>query len=64
MHLENLRLQRNMENNDKQSDDIYQINTTDGKEYDERDHLGENKEEILNTHRKVLKLQKLSSQKK
>ena len=36
MQLENLRPQRNIENNDKQYDEIYQINLIDDKESDER----------------------------
>ena len=39
--LENLRPQRNIDNNDKQSDKRYQINIIDDKEYDERDKIGE-----------------------
>ena len=35
----------------------------DDKEYDERDQIGEDKEETLNTDIEVFKLQKLSSQK-
>ena len=64
MQLENLRLQRNIDNNYKQSDERYQINIIDDKESDERDQIGENKEEILNTDIEILELQKLSSQKK
>ena len=43
MHLEHLIPQRNIENNDKQLDEIYQINIIDDKESDERDHIDENK---------------------
>ena len=43
MQLENLRLQRNIENDDKHSGEIYQINMIDDKESDEIDHIGENK---------------------
>ena len=43
MQLENLRPQRNIENNDKQSDEIYQINMIDDKKSDERDQIDENK---------------------
>ena len=50
MQLEYLRPQRNIDNNDKKSDGIYQINIIDDKESDERDHIGENKEEKLNTY--------------
>ena len=44
MQLENLRPQRNIENNDKQYDEIYQINMIDDMEYDERGQIDENKE--------------------
>ena len=43
MQLENLRLQRNIENDDKHSAEMYQINMIDDKESDEIDHIGENK---------------------
>ena len=56
MQLEILRPQINIENNDKQSDERHQINMIDDKEYDERDHIGENKKETLNTDIEVLKL--------
>ena len=64
MQLENLRPQRNKENNDKKSDERYQINMINDKESDEIDQIGENKEETLNTDIEVLKIRKLSSQKK
>ena len=51
-----LRPQRNIENNDKQFYERYQINMIDHKESDERYQIGENKEEILNTDIEVLKL--------
>ena len=51
-----LRPQRNIENNDKQFYERYQINMIDHKESDERYQIGENKEEILNTNIEVLKL--------
>ena len=62
MQLENLRPQRNIENNDKQYDEINQKEMSDEKESDERNQIGENKEETLNTDIEVLKLRKLSSQ--
>ena len=40
IQLEHLRPQRNIENNDKQSDERYQINMIDDKGYDERDQIG------------------------
>ena len=49
MQLENLISQRNINNIDKQSDGINQINIIDDKEYDERYQIGENKKETLNT---------------
>ena len=54
--LENLRPQRNIEKNNKQSDKRYQINMLDDKESDEEDQIGENKKEILNIYIEVLKL--------
>ena len=56
MQVEHLRPQRNIENNDKKYDEIYQINMIDDKEYDERYQIGENKEETLNADIEVLKL--------
>ena len=56
--------QRNIDNNDRQSDERYQINIIDEKQYEERDKIGENREETLNTDIEVLKLRKLISQKK
>ena len=41
MQLEILRFQRNIDNNDKQYDERYQINIIGGKESDERDQIGE-----------------------
>ena len=38
-----------MENNDKKSDEIYQINMIYDKESDEIHQIGENKEETLHT---------------
>ena len=39
MQLQNLRPQINIDNNDKQSDERYQINMIDDKGYDERDRV-------------------------
>ena len=63
IQLENLRPQRNIKNNKKQSDERYQINMIYDKESDEGDHIFENKEETLNPYTELLKLQILSSQK-
>ena len=63
MQLEHLRPQINIENNDKQSDERYQINMIDDNEYDEKYHIGENKKDTLNTDIEVLKLQKMGLQK-
>ena len=63
MQLENLRLQRNIENNEKKYDERYQINIIDEKESNEIDQIGENKEETLNKDTEVLKLGRLSLQK-
>ena len=62
--LENLRPQRNIENTVKQSDERYQINIIDDKEYNERYQISEYKEKRLNTDIEVLIVRKLSSQKK
>ena len=48
MQLEHLIPQRNIDNNDKQSDERYQINIIDDKKSDERDIIGEKKKETLN----------------
>ena len=63
MQLEHLRPQRNIDNNDKVSDEIQHINMIDDRIYYERYHIGENKEETLNTDIEALKLRKFSSQK-
>ena len=63
MQLENLRPQINIENNDKKSDERYNRNVIYDKEYYERDRIGEDNEQTLNTYIEVLKLRKLSSQK-
>ena len=54
MKLEILRHQRNIENNDKQSDGKYQINMTDDKEYDERNQISKNDEEKMTEDIEVL----------
>ena len=64
MQLEHLIPQRNIDNNDKQSDERYQINMIDVKEYNKSDQISKNKEGTLNTDIEVLILRKLSSQKK
>ena len=63
MKLENLRPQIKIGNNDKQSDEIYQINIIYDKEYDERDQISKNDEEKMTEDIEVLKLVKLGSQK-
>ena len=64
MQLENLIPQRDIYKNDQQSDEKYHINMIDDKEYDKIYQIGENKEETLNTDIEVLKLRKLTLQKK
>ena len=64
MQLENLIPQINIDKNDKKSDERYQINMIDDKEYNKSDQISENKEGTLNTDIEVLIMQKLSSQKK
>ena len=56
MQLENLIPQINIENNDKKTDEIYEIKMIDDTESDERYDIGANKEETLNTYIEVLKL--------
>ena len=63
IQLENLISQRNIENDGKQYDEIYQINTIDDKEYNEIDQIGKHKEETLNRDIENLILRKFSSQK-
>ena len=64
MQLENLIPQINIDKNDKKSDERYQINMIDDKEYNKSDQISENKEGKLNTDIEVLILRKLSPQKK
>ena len=64
MQLENLRPQINIENNDKQFDERYQINMIDDKKSDERDQISKNDEEKVTEDIEVLKLRKLSSKEK
>ena len=45
MQRENLRPQKNIENNDKQTDEGYQKILIDNKEFDERDQISKNDEE-------------------
>ena len=54
-----MRPQINIENNDKQSDERYQINMIDVKEYNKSDQISKNKEGTLNTDIEVLILQKI-----
>ena len=61
MKLDHMITQRNLENNDKQSDEKYQKNMIYDKESAEGYHIGENKEESLNTDIEVSKLRKLIS---
>ena len=62
MQLENLRPIINIENNDKKTDERYQINLIDDKESDERDQISKFDEEKMIEYTEVLKLQTLSSQ--
>ena len=64
IQLESLRPQINLENNDKQSDEIYQINIIDDKESNEIDHISEKNEETFNTYIEVLIMQTFILQKK
>ena len=64
MKLENLRPQINIENNDKQYNERYQINMNDDREPDERYQISEKYEANMIEGKEVLKMQKLTSQKK
>ena len=64
MKLENLRPQINIENNDKQYNERYQINMNDDREPDERYQISEKFEANMIEGKEVLKMQKLTSQKK
>ena len=59
-----MRPQINTENNYKQYDERYQINMIDDKESDEIDQTSKNDEETMTEDIEVLKLRKLTSQKK
>ena len=61
IQLESLRPQINTENNNRQSDEIYNTNMINERDSDEGDKIVENKEKILNTDIEVLKLRKLIS---
>ena len=56
MKLNVLKTSRNIENNDKQSDKIYQINMIDDKDSGERDQISKNDEEKVTEGIEVLKL--------
>ena len=62
MQLENLIPMRNIQNNDKQTDERYQKKLIDDKESDERDQISKFDEEKMIEDIEVLKLKKLSSQ--
>ena len=55
------KVQINIENNDKQSDERNQVNMNDDMESDEINKIGENREETLNRYIEVLKIRRLSS---
>ena len=54
---------RYIDNFEKESDEINQMDMSDDKDSDERDHIGENDEERVTGCIEVLKLGKMSSQK-
>ena len=60
MQLENLRPEKNTENNDNQSDERYKKHIIDDKGYDERYQRSKNDEEKMTEDIKVLELKKLS----
>ena len=55
--------QKNIDNIEKQSDEINCMDISNNKEYYERDHIGENDEKSVTNDIEVLKLGKLISQK-
>ena len=63
MQRENLRPQKNIEKNYKQTDDIYQKILIDDKESDERYQISKNDEEKIIEDIEIMKLQHLSSKK-
>ena len=62
MQRENLRPQRNINNNDKKTVERYQKNLIDDKEYDERYQISKNDEDRTIEDIEIMKLQNLSSQ--
>ena len=63
MQLENLKTDRNIENNDKQTDGRYQKISIVDKESDEIDQISKNRRRKLIEDKEILKLQIFSSQK-
>ena len=63
MQLEKLRPQKNIENNDKKSNERYKINMIDEKYSDGRDQISKNDEERVTDDIEFFKLAKLSSKK-
>ena len=63
MQQEHLRPHRNIQNNDKQTDERYQKYFIDDKESDERYQISKNDKEKIIEDIEILKLQNLSSQK-
>ena len=63
LKLGKLSLQKKIDNIEKYSDEIKQMDMSDDKESDERDQISENDEERLNKDIEVLQLVKLSSKK-
>ena len=63
MQQENFISQINIGINDKRTDEIYQKNTIDDKESDERDHISKIYEEKILEDIEIMKLQNLSSKK-
>ena len=63
MQQENLRPQKNRQNNDKQTDEIYQKFLIDDKESDEIDQISKYNEERIIEDIEIMKLQNFSSQK-
>ena len=63
MQQQNFRPQRNIEINDKQTDEIYHKNMIDDKKSDERDQISKTDEEKMHEDIEIMNLQILSANK-
>ena len=62
MQQENMRPQRNIDINDRISDERYQKNKIDDKESDEKNHISKIDEEKIIEDKEIMKLQNLSKE--